>query len=330
VQYQTVHAPNTLVKGIKLLLPGHYLEYSQGKATITEYWKPEHFVQQKNDATYKENCDKIFELLSASVQRRLVSDVPFGAFLSGGIDSSIVVALMSKVSNEKVNTFNVSFDESEFSESRYAQLIAKKYNTQHHEIKLTPNDFLKELPNALNAMDHPSGDGPNTFIVSKATKNAGITMALSGIGGDELFAGYENFKRLKDLQEKWWLKAMPGIALKLGGALVKSRKKSVANEKIAEILNLNDHSLKNIYPLSRSVFTSHELNQIVKQNTSAKTIAEIAASIKVDDNKGYRSNEYGRCLRGSRTVLRSQACRICIANKRRAKISHYSKKVIGG
>jgi asparagine synthase (glutamine-hydrolysing) len=285
VQYQTVHAPNTLVKGIKLLLPGHYLEYSQGKATITEYWKPEHFVQQKNDATYKENCDKIFELLSASVQRRLVSDVPFGAFLSGGIDSSIVVALMSKVSNEKVNTFNVSFDESEFSESRYAQLIAKKYNTQHHEIKLTPNDFLKELPNALNAMDHPSGDGPNTFIVSKATKNAGITMALSGIGGDELFAGYENFKRLKDLQEKWWLKAMPGIALKLGGALVKSRKKSVANEKIAEILNLNDHSLKNIYPLSRSVFTSHELNQIVKQNTSAKTIAEIAASIKVDDKK---------------------------------------------
>lgn len=285
IQYQTVHAPNTLVKGIKQLLPGHYMEYAQGKATITEYWNPERFIQQNNDSTYKENCHKVFELLSASVQRRLVSDVPFGAFLSGGIDSSIVVALMSKVSNEKVNTFNVSFDESEFSESTYAQLIAKKYNTQHHEIKLNQTDFLKELPNALNAMDHPSGDGPNTYIVSKATKNAGITMALSGIGGDELFAGYQNFKRLKELQEKWWLKVMPGVALKLGGTLVKSRKKSVSTEKIAEILRLNDHSLKSIYPLSRSVFTNIELNKIVKVNLARTTIEGIAGSINVNEKK---------------------------------------------
>ncbi len=285
IQYQTIHAPNTIVKGIKQLLPGHYLEYINNKATITEYWKPEHFVQQPNEFSYKENCTKVFELLSASVQRRLVSDVPFGAFLSGGIDSSIVVALMSKVSNEKVNTFNVSFDESEFSESRYAQLIAKKYDTKHHEIKLKPNDFLKELPNALNAMDHPSGDGPNTFIVSKATKNAGITMALSGIGGDELFAGYENFKRLKELQEKWWLKAMPNIALKMGGTLVKSGKRSIGNEKIAEILNLEDHELKNIYPLSRSVFTTKEMNVLVKQNNAAQTVSEIAASINVNNKK---------------------------------------------
>lgn len=285
IQYQTVHAPNTIVKGVKQLLPGHYLEYTNNKAAVTEYWKPEHFIQQKNELSYKENCNKVFELVSASVQRRLVSDVPFGAFLSGGIDSSIVVALMSKVSNEKINTFNISFDESEFSESKYAQVIAKKYNTIHHEIKLTPEDFLKDLPNALNAMDHPSGDGPNTYIVSKATKNAGITMALSGIGGDELFAGYENFKRLKELQEKWLLKVMPGVALKIGGALVKSRKRSIGNQKIAEILNLDDHQLKNIYPLSRSVFTNKELNTLVKQDNASQTVASIASSIKIDDKK---------------------------------------------
>ncbi len=285
LQYQTVHAPNTIVKGIKQLLPGHYLEYTNNKATITEYWKPERFIQQKNELSYTENCNKVFELLSASVQRRLVSDVPFGAFLSGGIDSSIVVALMSKVSNEKINTFNISFDESEFSESKYAQIIAKKYDTQHHEIKLTPDDFLKDLPNALNAMDHPSGDGPNTYIVSKATKNAGITMALSGIGGDELFAGYENFKRLKELQEKWLLKVIPGIALKIGGSLIKKKKRSIGNEKIAEILNLDDHALKNIYPLSRSVFTNKELNTLVKQNNASQTVAAIASAIKIDDKK---------------------------------------------
>lgn len=284
VQYQTIHAPNTIVKGIKLLLPGHYLEYNSGKATITEYWKPEHFIQ-KNEHSYKENCDKVFELLSASVQRRLVSDVPFGAFLSGGIDSSIIVALMSKVSSEQVNTFNVSFDESEFSEAKYAQLISKKYNTKHHEIKLKPDDFLKELPNALNAMDHPSGDGPNTYIVSKATKNTGITMALSGIGGDELFAGYENFKRLKELHEKWWLKVVPNVALKLGGTMLKSKTKSVGNEKIAEILGLDNHELKNIYPLSRTIFTGKELSKIVKENTALKNIQEIAGSIKIQDKK---------------------------------------------
>src|SRR5690606_28355771 len=122
--------------------------------------------------------------------------VPLGAFLSGGIDSSIVVGLMSKVSSSKIKTFNVSFDESEFSESKYAKQIAKKFNTEHHEIKLKPEDFLKDLPAALSAMDHPGGDGLNTYIVSKATKQAGITMALSGIGGDELFAGYDVFKRM--------------------------------------------------------------------------------------------------------------------------------------
>ncbi|MBK7818576.1 MAG: asparagine synthase [Sphingobacteriaceae bacterium] len=162
---------------------------------------------------------------------------------------------------------------------------SQKYNTKHHEIKLTPDDFLKDLPNALNAMDHPSGDGPNTYIVSKATKNAGITMALSGIGGDELFAGYENFKRLKELQEKWLLKVMPGLALKIGGSLIKKKKRSIGNEKIAEILNLDNHALKNIYPLSRSVFTNKELNTLVKQNNASQTVAAIASAIKIDDKK---------------------------------------------
>lgn len=285
VQYQTVYAPNTIIKGIKQLLPGNYLELNNHKATLTEYWNPEHFAKKVNSLSYKETCNKVFELLCNSVQRRLISDVPFGAFLSGGIDSSIVVALMAKVSSEKIRTFNVSFDESEFSESKYAKQIAAKYNTEHHEIKLTPASFLTELPNALNAMDHPSGDGPNTYIVSKATKQAGITMALSGIGGDELFAGYENFKRLKELQNKWWLKASPSFMLKAGGTLLKKKQRSISTYKIAEILSLPDHELKTTYPLSRSVFTNKELNSLVKQNNSLNSISKIAADIKLHENK---------------------------------------------
>lgn len=285
IQYQTVLAPNTIVKGIKQLLPGNYLEYQNGKAIITQYWNPEHFAKQKNDLSYQATCNKVFDLLGASVQRRLVSDVPFGAFLSGGIDSSVVVGLMASVSSEKIKTFNVSFDESEFSESVYAKQIAKKFNTEHHEIKLTPQLFLQELPNALMVMDHPSGDGPNTYVVSKATKQAGITMALSGIGGDELFAGYQNFKRLKELENKWWLKMSPNFVLKSGAYLIKTKKKTIANYKIAEILNLSTHNLSSTYPLSRSVFTNSELNHLVKENNAFDTISKIATSFKLPENK---------------------------------------------
>lgn len=285
LQYQTIHAPNTIIKGIKVLMPGHYLELIDHKAVITEYWKPETYAKQQNDLSYDDTCKKVFELLGSSVQRRLVADVPFGAFLSGGIDSSIVVGLMAKVSSEKIKTFNVSFNESEFSESVYARTISKKFNTEHHEINLHPDEFLKELPEALMAMDHPGGDGPNTYIVSKATKKAGITMALSGIGGDELFAGYENFKRLKSLQNKWVLKASPGFALKAGGLLLKAAKKNISASKIAEILALPKHDILHTYPLSRSVFTKKELDSLIAHNKAYTHLQKLIQHQKIKEDK---------------------------------------------
>ncbi len=262
--YQTVLAPNTLVKGIKMLMPGHYLEFENGKATITQYYSTNKISNASDHLSYKQICEKVNELITHSVQLRMVADVPFGAFLSGGIDSSAVVGLMSKVSSEQVQTFNVSFDESEFSESKFARIIAKKFNTKHHEIKLTPGDFLKQLPEALDAIDHPSGDGPNTYIVSKATKNAGIKMALSGIGGDELFAGYDVFKRMTDLQKKAWINAIPRFARTGVGHLIKKRKKSVSGNKIAELLSEPKISFSSAYPLNRSVYTLKELQQLIK------------------------------------------------------------------
>lgn len=218
LRYQIVHAPNTIVKGVKMLMPGHCIKAVNDKITLHNYWNITKNISNASDGkSYTQVCKDVNSLLTKAVERRLIADVPFGAFLSGGIDSSAIVGLMSKVSTEKVKTFSVTFDESEFSESKYAQLIAKKFNTDHHEIKLNPSDFLKELPNALKAMDHPSGDGPNTFIVSKATKEAGITMALSGLGGDELFAGYDVFKRSLELNKKAWLNAFPRFMRGAGG-----------------------------------------------------------------------------------------------------------------
>lgn len=285
VQYQTVHAPNTIIKGIKQLMPGNFLELKNGKLIGAEYWNCNSFINKNNQLSYQETCNKVNDLLAQSVQRRLVADVPLGAFLSGGIDSSIVVGMMAKVSSEKINTFNVSFDESEFSESLYAKKIAEKFNTNHHEIKLTPSHFLSELEPALNAMDHPGGDGPNTYIVSKATKNAGITVALSGIGGDELFAGYANFKRLHSLQNKWLLKATPGFILKAGGFALKHSKKTISNYKIAEILGHDKFDLKEMYPLSRSVFTGKELKKIISTSNAADPLKDLIKEIKFNSNK---------------------------------------------
>lgn len=282
--YQTVLAPSTIVKGIKMLMPGNYMELKNGKATITEYYNLNAIGNSAAGLSYEQTCAKVRELLGVSVQQRLVADVPFGAFLSGGIDSSAVVGLMAQVSSETVQTFNVSFDESEFSESQYARAIAKKFNTSHHEIKLTPVDFLKQLPEALTAMDHPSGDGPNTYIVSKATKQAGITMALSGIGGDELFAGYDVFKRMAELQKKSWLNAVPLFIRKGGGAIVRARRKSIGGNKIAELLAQPSINFAAAYPLNRSVFTQKELSVLLNGAAPFNQIQKIIAQVPQVEN----------------------------------------------
>jgi asparagine synthase (glutamine-hydrolysing) len=277
--YQTVFAPNTIVKGIKMLLPGHLIEFEKGKANIQKYYTIHKINRESEQLNYSQTCTQVNELLTLSVQRRMVADVPFGAFLSGGIDSSAIVGLMSKVSSQRVQTFNISFDESEFSEAKYARLIAKKFNTVHHEIKLSPADFLKQLPEALAAIDHPSGDGPNTYIVSKATKNAGITMALSGIGGDELFAGYDVFKRMMDLKKKSWLNALPLLARKSVAYAIKLKQNSVGGNKIQELLGQTHINFNSSYPLNRSLFTLHELNKLIGQAKPFSTINSIVLEV---------------------------------------------------
>ncbi len=143
LRYQTVHAPNTIIKGVKMLMPGNFIEIKNDSLKIKNYWSlSKNISEASKGKSYQEVCKDVNNLLTKSVERRLIADVPFGAFLSGGIDSSAIVGLMTKVSSEKVKTFSVTFDETEFSEAKYAQLIAKKFNTYHHEIKLRSTDFI--------------------------------------------------------------------------------------------------------------------------------------------------------------------------------------------
>lgn len=143
------------------------------------------------------------EALRDSVAHHLVSDVPVAVFLSGGIDSSVVCALASAASPTRLDSFTVVFEDPAFDEATFARSVAQRFDTNHHEIGLTAEDFYAALDDAFGAMDQPSIDGLNTYVVSRAVRSAGIKVVLSGLGGDELFAGYASFGRAMRLS-RWW------------------------------------------------------------------------------------------------------------------------------
>ncbi len=263
LRYNTVHAPKTIIEGVKMLMPGHYIWVSDDEYKNEAYWDINKYINRKSDnQSYEEIKIEVKDRLTKSVKRRMVADVPFGAFLSGGIDSSAIVALMSEVSDEPVKTFNISFAEEKFSEAKYARIIAKKYKTDHTEIKLTPADFLADLPNALSGMDHPSGDGPNSYVVSKATKSAGVKMALSGLGGDELFAGYDIFPRAVSLLDKKWVYSFPIGIRRLMGKALKIVKPTIASDKIVETITQKYLELPFYYPINRQVLNDELISNL--------------------------------------------------------------------
>lgn len=262
LRYQTVHQPDTIVSGIRMLAPASHLVVSGNCTEVKSYWSP---VSPGSGVMDKQTArSAVYDALLKSVERRLVADVPFGAFLSGGIDSSAIVALMSQLSS-KVSTFSIAFAEEEFSEAPYARMVARKFATDHHEIQLSPEHFLELLPEALDRMDHPSGDGPNSYIVSGATKNAGITMALSGLGGDELFAGYSIFRQSMSLEKLHWMNLLPRSIRALGGQLLRRLRPGIASEKIACILSQPDISPLSAYPFYRQVLSDTQCHELLSE-----------------------------------------------------------------
>jgi asparagine synthase (glutamine-hydrolysing) len=266
LMYQSVGSPDSIINGIRELPAAHFMKVNAGSSEIKRYWDITSLVPlEENDPVVIKN--NIYELLLQSVSQRLVSDVPIGAFLSGGIDSSAVVALMSQVSATKPVTFNVSFSEKEFDESGYAELVARKFNTDHHKVVLEPKVMLEELGQALKAMDTPSGDGINTFVVSKAIKKAGLTVALSGVGGDELFAGYPFFKKYKQLHKQslaWRTSAMPR---RLASVFM-------SHDKWRDLLTTRSATIADIYPVLRQILSSREIRHLTRLKDDHDALAD--------------------------------------------------------
>lgn len=257
IETQTVCAPNTLIEKVQLLEAGHYLHFKRNEISKHCYYR------LLSDTGYeltdkKTTQDLLRSSMKESVEQHMRADVPFGAFLSGGIDSSLLVGLMSEVRSEKINTFQISFEEEAFDERKYAQLVAKKFSTNHHEINLSASEFLKDIPTAIEAIDFPSGDGPNTYAVSKAAKEAGITVAISGLGGDELFAGYPVFQYMTSIEKSFALKLSYPLR-KSVSLLLSSLSSNRSLLKKAELLGLKQVDLARAFPLVRKVWNANEL-----------------------------------------------------------------------
>jgi len=183
---------------VQKLEPGHVLIWQKGNVQIKGYWSLD--FTKKVSISEREAADRVTALLKDAVGVRLMSDVPLGAFLSGGIDSSVVVAMMSELSAERVKTFSIGFDEKEFDELSHARRVAERFGTEHHEFIVRPN-AIEILPTLVRHYGEPYADSSAipTYYLAKMTRQH-VTVALNGDGGDECFAGYERYAAMRVAQ----------------------------------------------------------------------------------------------------------------------------------
>jgi len=201
--FGSVYEPWTIVEGVMAVPPGHVLTIENGSVSSREYWNPLQASSRAESDVSSGNgiatADRLPAIVRDAVLSHLVSDVPVGVFLSGGIDSSALVAVLSH-NGVRANTFSLVFQEDEFNEGQYSREVARRFGTEHHEIPVSQQDTLAVLPEALCAMDQPTIDGINTHLVSAKTRAAGVKVALTGLGADEMFAGYSNFRRVPKME----------------------------------------------------------------------------------------------------------------------------------
>ncbi len=195
LSYLCVPAPRTAFKQIRKLEPAHWLRWKNGKIEMQRYWLPDFSKKIKISET--EAVEETTRIVREATRARLISEVPLGAFLSGGVDSSIIVALMAEASANPVKTFSIGFDEADFSELKYAKMVAEHIGAEHHEFIVRP-DALEILPLLVEHYGEPYADSSSipTYYVSRETRRH-VTVALNGDGGDESFAGYERYMGMK-------------------------------------------------------------------------------------------------------------------------------------
>jgi asparagine synthase (glutamine-hydrolysing) len=297
LEFGSVQVPLTMIENVWSVMPGTCLNVSESPAgrlslVVSDFRSTTLKSRKSQPSSRLEAKVELRRLLEDSVRDHLISDVPLGVFLSGGMDSSALVALISKVTDDRPRTFSVVFDEDKFNEAHYSQTIANRFNTNHHEVKLTEHRLLSMLPKALQALDQPSMDGVNTFVVSGAVKDAGVTVALSGLGGDELFGGYPSFRRAVRLGST---NRFAKSALRsLGHAGKVLARGSTQRDKLRQLALQNDPH--DVYRISRQLFSPDSVKEISSQSVStnglnshhsSEDIVNLISRLELD---GYMTN----------------------------------------
>ncbi|HEY6399988.1 MAG TPA: asparagine synthase (glutamine-hydrolyzing) [Blastocatellia bacterium] len=251
----SIEQPLTIIENVHALLPGHILEFKDGRVCDDVYWELRADKQSKV-RDERALIEELGSLLADSVKSHLVSDVPVGIFLSGGIDSSSIMAMASRYVKSQIKSLSVCFSEEELGEADCAEKVARAYGADHRSVLVTEDEILSSLPDALGAMDQPSIEGLDTFIISRAAASVGMKVALSGLGGDEVFAGHEFFQLIasEELMRNRLKATAPKIRKAAASAIgVFSSIESAARlSSLIRSEELNEHSVK----LRRHLFTA--------------------------------------------------------------------------
>ena len=222
LRFGYVPAPLSIFRGVRKLLPGHYAVIDRNGLRTQRYWDlAERALSLRHEApsSEAEATERLDDLLRSAVKYRMIADVPVGAFLSGGVDSSLVVALMQEQSSSAVRTFTIGFSEKEYDESSHARAVARHLGTDHHEERCSPEDLLGVLPTVVETFDEPFADSSAipTYLVSRLARRH-VKVSLSGDGGDELFFGYMRYHAYARLRA---LDSVPRPARRVLGRLLR-------------------------------------------------------------------------------------------------------------
>lgn len=270
--YQAVPPPLSILAGVSQLTPGSILVHEKGRTRIQTYWRP---PPQKTEIvlTPEEACEVVRRGLEDSVRRQMMSERPLGVFLSGGVDSSALVAMAASQTSGRLKTFSVGFrgpDEEVLTEWPWAKLVSDRYDTEHHEVVLTEQTFFERLPHVLTSMDQPTSDGINSYYVSLAAAEH-VTVALSGTGGDELFLGYgRDAQILEGFGQARWFQPLPISYLLRIGHVLASIPDSLLWQPVLEmkksLRTYSNLASEFLSPRGIGIFEEEERNQTISRD----------------------------------------------------------------
>jgi asparagine synthase (glutamine-hydrolysing) len=273
--YLANHAPSgeqTLYRGIKRLLPGHTLVWRDGKVVVNEYWDLR-FGSDDDRRSDREYVDEWTELFEESIRLRLMADVPLGMFLSGGIDSSAIAAVMSRMVSEPIKTFSVGFAEREANELEYSRTVARAFKTDHHEVIVTPQQFFSALPNLVWHEDEPIAHPSSVplFFVSKLAAQH-VKVVLTGEGSDEMLGGYARYRKtlLNISLGQSYNKFVPGTVRSALRRLIQDLPYSALNQKLTRSFLTLTPDIETIYFDNFAVFPRATQSQLMTSETKER------------------------------------------------------------